>query len=577
MPEITNRDSLEARLRIRPPEDAVLIAVRTALRLLPLIGQVLDTDTERRRATALLPALRALRVATVAGTRPKLAVQLREAAQAAARAATAAAQVIAPTLYTIDRYDALAQIAFAASGAVEAAAYAADSVRAMADADAEGVATNFSYSAQLAWAAHNAQSATYPAGWPAVLADTTALEGGSSQEALGTSQLWPASLYDGSLTYDGSFTYAGAPARAAEHWRALRQQLLDAGEGWEIWTDWYDAILAGRPLDPKLELKKALIPDEVWKQGPAAVNAEIARLIAEHKVSLLAEDRVGFRADFPLPAGGQVSEPDVPLSRPAALHFAMRDGRLGVAQPPASPLPSGVDDGWFMLHESVSELLGQPSIGNSPLRQSLEAVLRALGDGVADLNPLRLGLVGIAMQEFARRADEILLPEDAARLHAIVIQQQLLLGRYPEWLDYQAALAPAVADPGIEQAAANKAAEIAEEMIELHPDAFEPEAAQAIADASEIATPEPTADDPAPVAPPEARRGWIRVFGEAIRSLALDFVQEGRKLAIKGVIATGATVIASVGAKLTGLADLLPAEFGWLKSLATYVSALVGV
>jgi hypothetical protein len=78
----------------------------------------------------------------------------------------------------------------------------------------------------------------------------------------------------------------GPPDWASTSWRQLKTALLGAGQGWEVWTDWYEARLAGdaaHPPNEALEIARATIPDEIWKQGPAAVNAEIKRLIAEHE------------------------------------------------------------------------------------------------------------------------------------------------------------------------------------------------------------------------------------------------------------------------------------------------------
>jgi len=58
--------------------------------------------------------------------------------------------------------------------------------------------------------------------------------------------------------------------------------MLDSHEDWRVWTDWYEARLAGAPSNEALEVARALIADKIWKQGPRAVNAEIARLIKMH-------------------------------------------------------------------------------------------------------------------------------------------------------------------------------------------------------------------------------------------------------------------------------------------------------
>ena len=75
----------------------------------------------------------------------------------------------------------------------------------------------------------------------------------------------------------------------------LRSRLLASREGWEVWTTWYDARLRGDPLDVDLETRRVIEPTR-WDEGPAAVNAEIAAIIADHRASLaqrLVQDRRG--------------------------------------------------------------------------------------------------------------------------------------------------------------------------------------------------------------------------------------------------------------------------------------------
>ena len=95
----------------------------------------------------------------------------------------------------------------------------------------------------------------------------------------------------------------GAPRWAKEAWRKFKSALLAAGQDWNVWTDWYELRLAGDASDPPnevLEVARAMIPDEIWKQNPAAVNAEIRRLIdnwARQEIGLLKElddDAVDF-------------------------------------------------------------------------------------------------------------------------------------------------------------------------------------------------------------------------------------------------------------------------------------------
>ena len=79
--------------------------------------------------------------------------------------------------------------------------------------------------------------------------------------------------------------------RISSPWPALKSRLKDKNEGWEVWTDWYDARLAGDPtypnlspdLNESLEVAIATIPDKIWKRAPAVLNAHIKKLIEEHE------------------------------------------------------------------------------------------------------------------------------------------------------------------------------------------------------------------------------------------------------------------------------------------------------
>jgi hypothetical protein len=81
----------------------------------------------------------------------------------------------------------------------------------------------------------------------------------------------------------------GAPKELQNLWASMKRRLLAReGEHWEAWTNWYDARLdpatpipCYNPPIEELERARVLLPEDLWKQGPAAVNAEIQRLIEE--------------------------------------------------------------------------------------------------------------------------------------------------------------------------------------------------------------------------------------------------------------------------------------------------------
>jgi hypothetical protein len=60
----------------------------------------------------------------------------------------------------------------------------------------------------------------------------------------------------------------GRPNSTEQAWQRLKAALLSANEGWEVWTDWYEARLAGdagEPPNEALEIARATIPDEIWR------------------------------------------------------------------------------------------------------------------------------------------------------------------------------------------------------------------------------------------------------------------------------------------------------------------------
>ncbi|MEM9781935.1 MAG: hypothetical protein AAF899_05625 [Pseudomonadota bacterium] len=68
----------------------------------------------------------------------------------------------------------------------------------------------------------------------------------------------------------------------------LAGDLLAADEDeWFVWTEWYEARLRGDPPDIVLEERRALdLTEDDWDQGPAHVNALIAKMIEERRAEL---------------------------------------------------------------------------------------------------------------------------------------------------------------------------------------------------------------------------------------------------------------------------------------------------
>jgi hypothetical protein len=106
----------------------------------------------------------------------------------------------------------------------------------------------------------------------AVKADAVLIDRGADKEHRSTiaGELAASALWQDSMPVD---------LKAA--WDLLKQRLIGADEDWEIWIRWYEDRLTGRPsLDGNFDISLATLPDSLWADGPAAVNAHLKALIA---------------------------------------------------------------------------------------------------------------------------------------------------------------------------------------------------------------------------------------------------------------------------------------------------------
>lgn len=221
------RDWLDGRPQAVRLADGCAIATRAALRVFPVWSGAMGDPWAREAGLTALPILRQLLTAGVARGDPS--PKVRAAAHAAASSADAA---FAP------------DAAFAAARAASAAADAA-------------------YHATAAFAADRAADAAVAEGaapfvlmWERVSADAMVIRQGADP--------FLAPLWDG-LPPEG---FAGLDRKTRAIWAA-------DPASWVFWLRWWDGALAGRPLDWALQRRVALIPDDVWKLGPATVAEAI--------------------------------------------------------------------------------------------------------------------------------------------------------------------------------------------------------------------------------------------------------------------------------------------------------------
>ncbi|TCM84444.1 hypothetical protein EV216_11281 [Rhodovulum steppense] len=163
-----------------------------------------------------------------------------------ARAAAAAASIYAGGGSVIAAANAASTYAADASTTASTTASASASASAVAAADAAAYAAA-------------ADAAPVYAVWAALREDCAAR---ADVPRLMAAPLWHAA----ERPFDGA-------------WRSLRAKYpLDGDHPWAFWIDWYQRALDGTETRWDLLRKIALIDDAVWKAGPEAVAAEIARL-----------------------------------------------------------------------------------------------------------------------------------------------------------------------------------------------------------------------------------------------------------------------------------------------------------
>ncbi len=241
--DIKDGESLSAWLDARPEatrrSDAVGVAERCALRVFPLFGLETDQSSENKQDFTAPPVLRLNLTSGVSRNYPTHGI--KEAIDAA-------------------------RIAYADSSAASAARAAADNAldRAVAVHLGAASAATAAVAASREATSDGSKAFAAPVMWEQVRQDARLLERGEDPF---TVPLW-------SSAPPNWFTQADARTRAI--WAQ------DPPGTWDFWTRWWDGVLSGQQLPWELQKAVALIPDAIWKQGPAAVAAEIARIEEIH-------------------------------------------------------------------------------------------------------------------------------------------------------------------------------------------------------------------------------------------------------------------------------------------------------
>lgn len=253
-PEFADRDQLKAWLDDKPPEWAQAIAVRAALRVLPVyMGAAASRGIGDPPEHYCLMILRALSISWAARTYPAQGIATYAAAFSAAEAAA---------IYA----------AYATTDAADAAVYAADVAAAAAtDAATDAAAIWDSASTDAAWLEQEERGGD-----------------GAAARALVMQRLWLDDVR-GDEGYNLNF-----PPWARSGWDQFNASDLASAHGFDLWMNWYKARLRGKEVggfDPTLtgdvaetlDVHVATQPEAFWGRDAEDVNAEIRSWIEEAK------------------------------------------------------------------------------------------------------------------------------------------------------------------------------------------------------------------------------------------------------------------------------------------------------
>jgi hypothetical protein len=216
---------------------------------------------------------------------------------------------------------------------------------------------------------------------------------------------------------------------------------------------------------------------------------------------------------------------------------------------------------------------------NPRLKIVLHRCSDAMGGWFEALDVILLGVHTARLQGLAERADEVLMPEDAAELVALNGQFGLFLAQFQEWADYVRGISEGFSTPEAEQKAVADLNAALHKAKQKSPDLVSADAQEGLDGLAEAAIPEPSPENPTPIAPPVERRSYLRAGRSALLAFASDAMTSARKGTLKGIESgaekvTMATLVGIAG-YATALGTGLPVEFGWLAGVITFLKSVL--
>nr|WP_319387003.1 P-loop NTPase fold protein [uncultured Roseibium sp.] len=255
-----DRKVLEGWLNERSVDVTLVIAARSAQRVAPMLAGLFNNKLEAPDSI-LLPLFRAMALPLAAARYPARSNEMWAATSTAATRAAAASGAFA----TADAARAAADAATAAAVSADAfAAFATAADDAFAAFAAVATAAN-SASADAAATAAAAAATASTATVSALKADRDNIESTVSSFGLAETPLWPENQI---------------PDEVYKEWENLKSRLLSLGRDWEVWTEWYEDCLSGRPAQSAaLEVARVTLLEPLWEMGVARVNSTIRELM----------------------------------------------------------------------------------------------------------------------------------------------------------------------------------------------------------------------------------------------------------------------------------------------------------
>jgi hypothetical protein len=293
--DISDRETLERWLQGRAERDAVAIAHRSALRVLPAWIDAMSEDWAHKRSFSALPVLRGLLTVGVLRAHPDQrsmyglravlsdmlsALPRHEAVVAASseaqRAATERALRSGSIEQDVETADIRAQRTVEA--AAEAITTAGNAIRAAVAKDKEWCST-FAIDTFMEYV--SSTRAEEQTAYFLSLGYRTDSSYGGPEVKEAVASCWKELAADARRCIDGTEDLAPLLAKPSMARTGLidrmRTEWAPSALGQEFWMRWYQGFLDGKPLPWELQRDIALIPDDDWQKGAA----HIAGLIEE--------------------------------------------------------------------------------------------------------------------------------------------------------------------------------------------------------------------------------------------------------------------------------------------------------